>query len=160
VHGEEEAGRIGGRVRSRRTLGSSELRKDDGAIPRDRAPTRAGTTFALDGRNPISRRCIMSNESKKAEGVAEQVGGKIKAGIGKIIGNERMEAEGHAKELKGEAREEAARAAERAKGKTEEVVGAIKNRVGAAIDNEKLQAEGKAKELKGEARQAGNPPRH
>jgi uncharacterized protein YjbJ (UPF0337 family) len=98
----------------------------------------------------------MGNVADRGEGVAEQVGGKIKQGVGKLIGNEQMEAEGKAKELKGEAREETAKAGERSKGAVEEVVGAVKNRVGAVIDNEQMQAEGKAKELKGEARQKAN----
>ncbi|HVH46478.1 MAG TPA: CsbD family protein [Labilithrix sp.] len=98
----------------------------------------------------------MGNAANRGEGIAEQVGGKIKQGVGKVIGNEQMQAEGKAKELKGEAREESAKAAERTKGKVEEVAGAIKNRVGAVIDNEQMQAEGKAKELKGEARQKAN----
>ena len=98
----------------------------------------------------------MSNQSKRSEGVAEEIGGKIKKGIGKIIGNEQMEAEGLVKEKKGEAKQEAAKSAERTKGKVEEIVGAVKNRVGAVIDNEQMQAEGKAKELKGEARQKAN----
>jgi len=98
----------------------------------------------------------MSNDSKRAEGKAEELGGKIKKGIGKLIGNEQMEAEGIVKEKKGEAKQEAAKAAERTKGKIEEVVGAVKNRVGAVIDNEQMQAEGRAKELKGEARQKAN----
>ena len=95
-------------------------------------------------------------QADRGEGAAEKVGGKIKQGIGKAIGNEQMEAEGKAKELKGEAREESAKAGERSKGKVEEVTGAIKNRVGAVIDNEQMQAEGKAKELQGEARQKVN----
>ena len=98
----------------------------------------------------------MSNQSNRAEGKAEEIGGKIKKGIGKVIGNEQMEAEGLVKEQKGEAKQEAAKAAERTKGKVQEVVGAVKNRVGAVIDNEELQAEGKAKELEGEARQKAN----
>jgi uncharacterized protein YjbJ (UPF0337 family) len=98
----------------------------------------------------------MGNAANRGEGIAEQVGGKIKQGVGKVIGNEQMEAEGKAKELKGEAREEAAKGAERTKGKVEEVKGAVKNRVGAVIDNEQMQAEGKAEELKGEARQKAN----
>jgi uncharacterized protein YjbJ (UPF0337 family) len=98
----------------------------------------------------------MGNIANRGEGQAEQIGGKIKKGIGKVIGNEQMEAEGRAKELKGEAREETAKAGERTKGTVEEVTGAIKNRVGAVIDNEQMQAEGKAKELKGEARQKAN----
>jgi len=98
----------------------------------------------------------MSNESKRAEGKAEEIGGKIKKGIGKLIGNEQMQAEGIVKEKKGEAQQEAAKSAERTKGKVEEIVGAVKNRVGAVIDNEQMQAEGKAKELEGEARQKAN----
>ncbi len=98
----------------------------------------------------------MSNQSKRAEGKAEELGGKIKKGIGKVIGNEQMEAEGLVKEKKGEAKQEAAKSAERTKGKVEEIVGAVKNRVGAVIDNEQMQVEGRAEELKGEARQKAN----
>lgn len=98
----------------------------------------------------------MSNASKRAEGGAEELGGKIKAGVGRAIGNEQMEAEGEAKALKGEARQEAAKTAERGKGAVEETVGAVKNRVGAVIDNEQMQVEGRAKELKGQARQETN----
>ncbi len=98
----------------------------------------------------------MSNDANKSEGVAEQLGGKIKQGIGKLVGDDQMVAEGQAKEAKGEAREDAAKAGERAKGKLDEVVGAVKNRVGAIIDDEELQADGKATELDGEARQRSN----
>jgi uncharacterized protein YjbJ (UPF0337 family) len=98
----------------------------------------------------------MSTASKRGEGAAEKLGGKVKAAVGSVLGNEQMEAEGRAKELKGEAKEESAKAAERSKGKLEEVAGAVKNRVGAVIDNEQMQAEGKLKELKGEARQKAN----
>lgn len=98
----------------------------------------------------------MSNASKRSEGAAEKMGGKIKGTIGKLIDNEQMEAEGKAKELKGTAKEESAKSAERSKGKIEEVSGALKNRVGHVIDNEQMQAEGKLKELKGQARQNAN----
>ncbi|MDX2052821.1 MAG: CsbD family protein [Polyangiaceae bacterium] len=98
----------------------------------------------------------MNNASRRSEGVAEKLGGKVKGAVGKLIGNERMEAEGKVKELKGKAREEAAKASERTKGKVEQISGAVKNRVGAVIDNEQMQAEGKARELKGQARQKIN----
>ncbi len=62
----------------------------------------------------------MSNASNRGEGAAEELGGKIKKAVGKVIGNEQMEAEGKAKELKGEARQESAKAGERVKGKVEE----------------------------------------
>jgi uncharacterized protein YjbJ (UPF0337 family) len=100
----------------------------------------------------------MRNQSKRAEGAAEEISGTNKKGIGKVIGTEHMEAEGKRKEEKGEAKQEAAKAAERNKGKAEEIVGTAKNRIGAVIDNDELQAEGRAKELEGEARQKANKP--
>jgi uncharacterized protein YjbJ (UPF0337 family) len=98
----------------------------------------------------------MSNNSKRAEGAAEELGGKIKGTVGKMIGNDQMEAEGKAKELSGKAKQETAKAAERGKGAVQEAVGAVKNRVGAVIDNEEMEVEGRAKELEGEARQKAN----
>lgn len=98
----------------------------------------------------------MSNASKRGEGAAEELGGKIKKTIGQAIGNEQMEAEGKLKEIKGQGKQEAAKGAERAKGKLEEIKGAVKNRIGQVIDDEELAAEGKVEELKGEARQAAN----
>ena len=47
----------------------------------------------------------MSNASKRSEGAAEKIGGKIKGAVGKLIDNEQMEAEGKAKEAKGRAKE-------------------------------------------------------
>jgi uncharacterized protein YjbJ (UPF0337 family) len=102
------------------------------------------------------RSLTMSNQSEKSEGVAEKIGGKIKKGIGAVIGDDQMRAEGKAKELRGEARVEAAKSAERGKGAVEEAVGAVKNRIGQVIDNDRMAAGGKAKELKGQARQATN----
>lgn len=72
----------------------------------------------------------MSNESKRAEGVAQEIGGKVKKAVGGLIGNEQMQAEGRAQELGGEARRSRAReekAAARVQGKVEEVTGAIKD---------------------------------
>ena len=96
----------------------------------------------------------MSNATiKRGEGAAEELGGKIKAGVGKVIGNEQMELEGRAKQAKGVAKQETAKASERVKGKIEEGIGAVKNRVGAVIDDDELEAEGAAQEALGEARQ-------
>ena len=36
----------------------------------------------------------MNNVSKKHEGAAEELGGKVKEGFGKLIGNEQMDAAG------------------------------------------------------------------
>lgn len=98
----------------------------------------------------------MSNSGKRVEGAAEELGGKIKGAVGSVVGNEQMEAEGKATELKGQAKQEAAKAAERGKGAVEEVVGSVKNKVGTVLDNEQLEAEGKAKEIKGQVRQETN----
>lgn len=98
----------------------------------------------------------MSNANKRGEGAAQELGGKIKEAIGKVVGSEQMEAEGKARRLEGQAKQESAKAAERRTGKAQEIKGAIKNRVGAAIGNEQMEAEGKVKELEGEARQKAN----
>ncbi|AGP33604.1 general stress protein CsbD [Sorangium cellulosum] len=98
----------------------------------------------------------MSNESDRNEGAAEEMGGKLKKGLGKLLGDEQMEAEGRAKELKGRVEQEDAKADERARGALEEAAGAIKNRIGKLVDNEQMAAEGKAKELRGENRQKAN----
>jgi uncharacterized protein YjbJ (UPF0337 family) len=98
----------------------------------------------------------MSNLQKRGEGEAEKLGGKLKKTVGKVIGNEQIEAEGAVKEIKGDAKVETAKAGERLKGAGEELVGKVKNRLGHVIDNEQMIAEGKAKELKGIARQKTN----
>lgn len=98
----------------------------------------------------------MSNSSTRLDGAVEELGGTIKQAVGKTIGNEQMEAEGNAKKLEGQGKQEAAKASERVQGKVEEVAGAIKGGVGELIGNEQMEAEGRAKELKGEARQTAN----
>ncbi|WP_437861812.1 CsbD family protein [Sorangium sp. So ce363] len=107
-------------------------------------------------RRPRHEEHAMSNASDRNEGAAEEMGGKIKKGLGQLLGDEQMEAEGRAKELRGKVQKEDAKAEERAKGAVEEAAGAIKNRVGKLVDNEQMAAEGKAKELKGENRQKAN----
>jgi uncharacterized protein YjbJ (UPF0337 family) len=98
----------------------------------------------------------MSNTGDRIKGAAEEALGNVKQGVGNLIDNEQMQAEGKATELKGEARQAAAKASERAEGVAEEVGGNIKQGVGNLIGNEQMQAEGKATELKGEARQKAN----
>jgi len=98
----------------------------------------------------------MSNESKRITGAAEELGGKIKGAVGKLIGNEQMQAEGKVAEIKGEATQKAAKLAERVKGKVEEVAGAVKKHLGDALDDEEMEAEGKLKQTMGEARQSLN----
>ena len=98
----------------------------------------------------------MKNVSKRTKGAAEKLGGKIKKGVGRLIGNEQMQAEGRAEEIKGQVRTASAKATERGKGKVEEVTGAVKKNVGRVIDNEQMQVEGRAREIKGQVRQKVN----
>ncbi len=98
----------------------------------------------------------MSHTDDKAKGKLDEIGGNIKQGIGKLIGNEQMQAEGKAQELKGEAQQEAARNADYAEGVADEAKGNLKQGLGGLIGNEQMQAEGKADELKGETKQRLN----
>ncbi len=45
----------------------------------------------------------MSSTSDKINGLANEAAGNIKQGVGKATGNEKLQAEGKAQELKGEA---------------------------------------------------------
>lgn len=99
----------------------------------------------------------MANSTKtRVKGKLDELAGKAKAKVGKALGNEQMEAEGLARELKGKATQEVVKATQRVKGRVEEAVGTLKKRVGKALDNEQLQAEGALKRLKGKARQRVN----
>ena len=98
----------------------------------------------------------MGNGTERVKGKAEEIKGAVKEGVGDLIDNEQMQAEGHAGKVKGQARQEVAKAGERVKGVGEELGGKLKGAVGDLIDNEQMQAEGKAKELKGTGRQKAN----
>lgn len=95
----------------------------------------------------------MSENKERAKGMIDEAVGNVKQGIGNLTGNERLEAEGRAQELGGEARQETAKGVGRLKGAAEEVGGNIKKAAGDLLDNEQMQAEGEAKRLKGQARQ-------
>lgn len=88
------------------------------------------------------------------EGKGEELGGKLKAGVGKLIGNEKMQAEGRFHQAKGKAKQQLAKSAAKAEGKAEEALGAAKSGVGRVLDDERMQAEGRIQELEGEERQA------
>jgi len=98
----------------------------------------------------------MGANEERIKGKAEEIKGHIQHGVGDLIGNEQMEAEGHANEVAGKTRQEGAKAAERVKGTGEELKGKIKGAAGDLLDNEQMEAEGKAGELKGQARQKAN----
>jgi uncharacterized protein YjbJ (UPF0337 family) len=115
--------------------------------------------FVLNARcchSAAARREQMSHQTERIAGSAQKVGGKIKKQVGRALGNNRMEAEGRAKELNGKARVETSKLGERTKGKIEEVTGKLKNQLGHLIGNQQMMAEGKGRELKGEGRQKVN----
>jgi uncharacterized protein YjbJ (UPF0337 family) len=86
----------------------------------------------------------MRNDSKRAEGAAEELGGKIRAGFGKFIGNEQMQVSGKACELEGMAKQHAPKAVEHVQARMVKFVGAVRYRVGAMIENEHPRIESRA----------------
>lgn len=57
----------------------------------------------------------MRNATKRAEGAAEELGGKLKSAAGKLIKNRSMQASGKAKELEGKVKQQVAKVSARAK---------------------------------------------
>jgi uncharacterized protein YjbJ (UPF0337 family) len=98
----------------------------------------------------------MGNGTKRVKGKVEEIKGTLKESVGDLIGNEQMQAEGHAEKLTGQARQDVAKAEERVKGMGEQLVGTAKGAVGKLIGNEQMRVEGKAKELTGKGRRKAN----
>jgi uncharacterized protein YjbJ (UPF0337 family) len=59
----------------------------------------------------------MTTSTKRVEGAAEVLGGKIRGGFGKLIGDKRMQATGKAHVIEGKAKQQLASAVDRIKGK-------------------------------------------
>lgn len=59
----------------------------------------------------------MTTSTKRVEGAAEVLGGKIRGGFGKLIGDKQMQAVGKAHVIVGTAKQQLARAVERVKSK-------------------------------------------
>jgi len=78
----------------------------------------------------------------------DELKGNVKEGVGKLTGNERMEAEG-------DAQADAAKAGRETKGAAREAGGSIKEKVGDLTGSERTEAEGKAGKLRGKAERAG-----
>jgi len=98
----------------------------------------------------------MKNASKRARGTAKELHGKVKRAVGKLVGSERLEAEGRARELAGRDEKETAKARERLKGAAEEVTGRVQGAAGDLIDDPETRARGRFRAAKGKARQAAN----
>lgn len=78
----------------------------------------------------------------------DELKGNVKEGLGKVTGNERLEAEGDAEADTAKARRETKGAMRQAGGKVKEAVGNL-------TDDERLEAEGKADQLRGRADRLG-----
>lgn len=65
-------------------------------------------------------------QTHRNEGIAKELGGKVKKGIGRAIGNEQMEVEGAAKQTEGATQKNVGKVGERVKGAGEEIRGKIR----------------------------------
>jgi len=59
----------------------------------------------------------MRGENKRVEGAAKVLGGRIRIGVGKLIGDKKMQVTGRARVFGGMAKQELAKAAQIVKGK-------------------------------------------
>jgi|JI10StandDraft_1071094.scaffolds.fasta_scaffold434761_2 uncharacterized protein YjbJ (UPF0337 family) len=94
----------------------------------------------------------MGNMKNRVQGKAEELAGAAKKTVGHAVGDREMEANGAALQVKGEVRQEVAKAAERLKGAVESAVGAAQAAVGDATGDDRLHIKGKLTQLKGDAR--------
>ena len=81
-------------------------------------------------------------------GRSDEFKGSVKEGVGKALGNERLESEGKTDKAVGKASRETAGAAN-------QVAGNVKKAAGELTGNERLKADGQGQNLKGKAQSAG-----
>ncbi len=77
-----------------------------------------------------------------------EIKGNVKEGVGKVTGNEKLEAEGRVEH-------DSAHAAREAKGMGNQVKGQVEEGVGRMTGDEETEAHGVADRLKGDAQRAG-----
>jgi uncharacterized protein YjbJ (UPF0337 family) len=94
----------------------------------------------------------MGNTAKRGKGAAKELGGKAQRKLGKLAGNERMQARGRARELEGQAEQEGAKARERLAGKVEETIGSAERRA-APLAKKAVEVHGGLKRAVGRLRQ-------
>jgi len=92
----------------------------------------------------------------RIKGAGEELGGKVKEGLGNLTNDERLRQEGLADQQRGQARQDVAKTEQQIKGSFEKAAGRVQGASGALTGNESKQAEGKLEEWKGEARQKLN----
>jgi uncharacterized protein YjbJ (UPF0337 family) len=72
------------------------------------------------------RTILMSSTTDKIKGLANEAVGNIKQGVGSVTGNEKLQAEGKAQELKGEAQKTVGDAKDGIKGAAQSAADAVK----------------------------------
>lgn len=85
--------------------------------------------------------------TNKAKNAAEDAKGKAKEAVGKVTGNERMQAEGQVDQDSAHVKQAAERAKETAKNVGGEAKGKAKEVAGAVTDDNSLEAKGKAESV-------------
>jgi uncharacterized protein YjbJ (UPF0337 family) len=80
-------------------------------------------------------------------GRSDEIKGGLKQGLGKLTGDEALEAEGAGQKEAGKARRKTSGAAREAKG-------TVKSKVGDMIDSPTMEAEGEADRMRGKAERA------
>lgn len=78
----------------------------------------------------------------------DELKGNVKAGVGRVTHDEKLEASGRAEAAAAKGRREI-------KGVGNELAGTVKEKAGEAMGDRSLQGEGAADRLKGKAQQAG-----
>jgi uncharacterized protein YjbJ (UPF0337 family) len=110
---------------------------------------------------------FMSGTGDKIKGYTNEAVGNVKQGVGKLVGSEKLKAEGAIQELKGEAQQAigsvknaasqahdnvtSSSTSDKAAGHYNDAAGTVKQTVGRAIGSAEMEAEGLAQEVKGEA---------
>jgi uncharacterized protein YjbJ (UPF0337 family) len=89
----------------------------------------------------------------RAKGKLHELKGRAKAGVGKLLGNERMQIEGRAEATGSRAQQAVTKAGERLQGGAEVLGGAAEKGLGAATGDKRMEARGAKTKQKGKARQ-------
>lgn len=93
---------------------------------------------------------------EKAKAAAQSTKGKVKEGVGRAVGNERMTAEGRTDQAAGRVRHDTAQAKESVKQTAHGASGKVKETAGKAVGNESLTVKGKAEQLAAKAKKKIN----
>jgi uncharacterized protein YjbJ (UPF0337 family) len=93
---------------------------------------------------------------EKAKSAVQHTKGKVKEGVGRAVGNERLTAEGQADQAAGKVRHETAKAGQSVKQTAKGASGKVKETTGKAVGNESLTVEGKAEQLAAKAKKKIN----